>query len=79
MSAEHLKLVLVLTAVDQGAGTMAKLCDALSGSWAEVEALVGELVTMGKLERVHDVVRYKQCPFCQERAHTHACGTGPLP
>jgi len=53
----HLKLVLVLTAVEQGAGTIAEICDVAHGSWSEVETLVGELVELGKLERVHDVVR----------------------
>lgn len=52
-----LKLVLVLTAVEQGADTIGKICDMASGTWAEVEQLVGELCALGKLERVHDVVR----------------------
>lgn len=64
MSAEHLKLVLVLTAVEQGADTMAKVCDVLHGTWAEVDGLVSELARLGKLERVNDVVRRtaKECP-----------------
>lgn len=59
VSERHLKLVLVLTAVDQGADTMLKLCEALQGEWAEVHALVDELVELGKLEPVRVNVRRK--------------------
>lgn len=60
MAEQRVKLVLVVTAVDEGADTMAKLCDTLKGTWAEVEGLVAELVVLGKLERVHDVVRRRK-------------------